>query len=294
MQRPAPLKPPEHVSVFRFLDARDFLRQAYQAEKKTNRNFSHRYIAKAMGAGSSSFFKDVVLGKLPLTPARAARFAELFRLPPQEADYLQTLVLYAQAETQTDRDRLLQKLSGAAPANGQNGQAVLEAAQLEYLKKWHYAAIRELLAFTDFQDDYAALGDRLDPPVTAAEARDAVQLLLRLKLIRKNAQGRLEKASKVIISGPKPKHDPEDVKPALRANLKLAERALDAYAPAVRPFSYMTLSVSRDTVQFINERLQAARREILDRVSRDETVDRLYQLNIQLFPLSKAGKRGKP
>jgi uncharacterized protein (TIGR02147 family) len=291
-----PKRPPSTngaVSVFRFLDARDFLRQAYQAEKRVNRNFSHRYIAKAMGAGSSSFFKDVVLGKLPLTPARAARFAELFHLPAQEAEYLQTLVLYADADTQAERDRLLKKLSGAAPQGGQNGQAVLEASQLEYLKKWHYAAVRELLAFIDFQGDYAALAERLDPPITAVEARDAVQLLLRLRLIRKNAQGRLEKADNVIVSGPKPRHDPEDVKPALRANLKLAERALDAYAPAVRPFSYMTLSVSRDTVQYIHERLLAARREILDRVSRDETVDRLYQLNIQLFPLSKAGKRSK-
>ena len=100
--------------------------------------------------------------------------------------------------------------------------------------------------------------------------------------------------AKVIESGPKPKHRPEDAKPALRANLKLAERALDAHAPAVRPFSYMTLSVSQDTVQFIRERLLAARRDILDRVSRDEAVDRLYQLNIQLFPLSKTEKRSKP
>lgn len=282
------------VSVFRFLDARDFLRQAYQAEKRVNRNFSHRFISKAMGAGSSSFFKNVVIGKLPLTPARAARFAELFRLSAQEAEYLQTLVLYAEAETQAERDRLLKKLSGANPGGRSNGQAVLEASQLEYLKKWHYAAIRELLAFTDFQGDYAALADKLDPPITVAEAREAIQLLLRLKMIRKNAQGRLEKVNKVIESGPKPKHRPEDAKPALRANLKLAERALDAHAPAVRPFSYMTLSVSQDTVQYIRERLLAARRDILDRVSRDEAVDRLYQLNIQLFPLSKTEKRSKP
>jgi uncharacterized protein (TIGR02147 family) len=289
MTSPAlPNPKPSALSVFRFLDAREFLRQAYQAEKRINKDFSHRFIARSMGAGSSSFFKDVLHSRVPLNPVRAARFAALFRLSPKEAEHFENLVLYSQAETPEERERLLKKLSGAmAPGD----QSVLEASQLEYLKKWHYAAVRELLAIVDFRGDYEALANMLEPPITPAEARDAVQLLLRLKLIRKNAQGGFDKAARVVVTGAK--SDPESVKPGLRANLELAERALDAFPVAARPFSYLTLSVSRDSLQYIQDKLRAVRQDILDHVSLDESVDRLYQLNMQLFPLSKTAKRGQ-
>lgn len=276
---------PERPSVRRFLDAREFLRRAYEAEKKRDANFSQRYIAKAMGAGSSSFFKDILLGRVPLTPARAAAFARLFRLSPEDAAHFEILALYTQAESAEERARLLARLHDEAP----DGRAVLlQAAQTEYLAKRHYAAVRELLAFTPFRgtdEECAALAETLDPPVKPAEVREAVDVLLRLKLIRRTAQGLYVKSDKVVATGPK--GDPAAAKPGLRANIELALRALDAHPHADRPFSYLTLSVSPASLRFIRERLTALRKEILDHVSRDEAVDRLYQLNLQLFPISR-------
>jgi hypothetical protein len=37
--------------------------------------------------------------------------------------------------------------------------------------------------------------------------------------------------------------------------------------------------------------LREVRREILEHVSQDDSVDRLYQLNMQLFPLTKPSER---
>jgi uncharacterized protein (TIGR02147 family) len=285
MQKPIPKPLPKRLPVFQFLDAREFLRQACEAEKRVNKGFSHRYIAKAMGAGSSSFFKDVLNGRAPLNPARAAKFARLFCLSAKETEYFANLVLYTQADDPEEKDYLLQKLSGGA---GPGKQAVLAAFQSEYLKRWHYAAIRELLAITDFRSDYGAIAAMLDPPITPVEARDAVQLLLRLKLIRKNAQGGFEKADKVVVTGGG--GDPKNARPGILENMNLARRALDLHAPAIRPFSYLTLSVSKDSLKYIQDQIRALRDDILDRVSRDTAVDRLYQMNIQLFPISKTAQ----
>lgn len=280
---------PHRPSVFQFLDAREYLRQAYAAEKQVNRGFSHRYIAKAMGAGSSSFFKDVLNGRAPLNPARAAKFARLFCMPPEEAEYFQKLVLYTQAVHAEERERLLKGLSDAYDAGTHH---VLEASQAEYLQKWYYAAVRELLAIMDFRGDYDELAARLEPPIAPSEARTAIELLLRLGLVRKTAQGRYEKTDRIVVTG--------NATNALLArqgildNLELARRALDQFPPEVRPFSYLTVSVSRETLQFIENRLQAVRREILNRVSRDEQADRLYQVNMQVFPLSRDAAPGIP
>jgi uncharacterized protein (TIGR02147 family) len=275
--------PPPNLSVFQFLDAREFLRRAYDAQKRVNKGFSHRYIAKAMGAGSSSFFKDVLNGRASLNPARAARFARLFCMPDRDAEYFERLVLYTQANTPDEKERLLKLLTRG---KGSGEQSVLEASQIEYLQKWHYAAVRELLVITDAHGDHAALGERLDPPLTAAEVRDALELLLRLKLIRKNPQGRYEKIDKVVVTGPKT--DPSLARAGIVANLDLARRALDLHPYEIRPFSYLTVSVSKDSLHYIQEKLREVRRDILERVSRDEGVDRLYQVNMQVFPISKS------
>jgi uncharacterized protein (TIGR02147 family) len=279
---------PHEISVFKFLDAREFLRQAYDAQKRVNKGFSHRYIAKAMGAGSSSFFKDVLNGRASLNPNRAAKFARLFCMPPRDTEYFEILVRYTQAETPEEKESLLKLLSRG---KGAGEQSVLEASQAEYLQKWHYAAIRELLAIMDFEDDYAALAARLDPPITPTEARDAIQLLLRLKLIRRSGSGRFEKVDKVVVTGPR--NHPAKARPGILANLDLARRSLDAHPADLRPFSYLTVSVSATTLQYIQERLREVRQDILERVSRDESVDRLYQLNMQLFPISTTPTRAE-
>ncbi len=277
------------VSVFRFLDAREFLRQAYDAEKKRNRNFSHRFIAKAMNAGSSSFFKDVLCGRAPLSSARAAKFAKLFHLSPKEAEHFENLVRFTQASTKEEKELYLRRLGGGSAAAGR--KAILEASQREYLRKWHYAAIRELLDIHDFRGDYEALAKALDPAITSAEAREAVELLLRLGLIRKDAQGRYEKVGEVVAT--REGGDPEAAKPGLKAALELARRSLDEHPAAARPFSYLTLNVSERAFSEIRARIRAFRGEILELVAADDEVDRLYQLNLQFFPLSLPAKRRK-
>jgi uncharacterized protein (TIGR02147 family) len=277
---------PERPVVFRFLDARAFLAAAFDYEKARNPKFSHRYVAKSMGSSSSGFFKDILNGRVRLSPARAAKFAQLFGLSYQEGDHFETLVQFTQASDAEEKDRWLARMTSGSQARK---DAVLEAFQLEYFRKWHYAAVRELLALHDFDTggDYARLAGMLDPAITPAEAEDAVRLLLRLKLIRRTAQGRLERVDKVVRSGAK---NPARVKPAIRGNLELALRSLEAHPPAVRPFSYLTLSVSEASLALLRAKLAGLRQEMLDIATQDERVDRLYQLNFQLFPLSKIVK----
>ena len=279
IQTPAP-----PLSVFQFLDAREYLRQACEREKALRPAFSQRYIAKAMKAASSSFFADVLSGKSRLTPARVLGFIKLLKLSKKEADYFERLVLYTQAEGAEEKRYALEKLKDASP---KGGQELLEASQMEYFAKWHYAAVRELLEAYAFKGDYAELGAMLEPPLSAAEAEEAIALLRRLKLIVRTANGGYRRADKVVVSGPS---KAAQVRPALLGNLDLARRALDAFEPAKRPFSYLTLSVSEESLRDIHEMIRVFTRQVFARVSEDDAVDRIYQMNLQLFPVSKVVK----
>jgi len=275
------------VSVFRFLDAREYLRQACEREKSLRPAFSQRYIAKALNASSSSFFADVMSGKSKLTTPRVLGFAKLLKLSKKETDYFESLVMYTQAESEDERRHALDKLKELAP---KGGHALLEAFQMEYFGKWHYAAVRELLEVYPFRGNHAELGALLNPPISAAEAQEAIALLRRLKLIARAAHGGYRRTGKVVLSGPA---KALQVRPALLGNLDLARRALDAFEPGRRPFSYLTLSVSEQSFRQIQEKIRAFSREVFELVTEDREVDRLYQLNLQFFPLSETVKRRK-
>lgn len=278
------MAPPVRPSVFRYLDARKFLADACEAEKARDPKFSHRYVAQRMGASSSGFLRDILDGRMRISPGRATKFAALLGLTQAEAEHFETLVLYSQAESPAEKDRLLARLTGKA---GARRHAVLEAFQLEYFSSWRYAAVRELIALREFRNtdsDHVALGSLLVPPITPAQAGEAVRLLMKLGLVRKDAQGRLRRVEKVIRSGGD--KDPARIRPALRDNLRLAARALEEIPAAERPFSYLTLSVSGDTLARIRDRLADLRTELLEMAASDEEADRLLQVNFQIFPIS--------
>jgi uncharacterized protein (TIGR02147 family) len=281
-------KAPQTLSVYRFLDAREFLKQAYLNEKRGNPAFSQRYIAQAVKATSSSFFRQVLSGKSRLTRARVLLLARLFRLSRAETAYFEDLVAYSEAGTEAEKRLALEKLKAADPGGR---HALLEASQAEYFAKWHYAAVRELLTLHAFHEDYEALAGLLDPPITPDEAREAVRLLLRLRLIAKKPGGGYRPTDRVVFSGAR--ISPEQVRPALLGHLDLARRALEVYPAVQRPYSYATLSVSEKSFREIAEKFQAFRREVLDIVAHDEDVDRLYQMNFQLFPVSRPVPRRK-
>lgn len=283
-----PVKPPERPNVFLFLDARAFLAATFEYEKRINRAFSHRYIARMMGSTSSGFFKDILNGRVRISPARIAEFAHLFRLTEIESEHFEALTHYTQASNERDKERWLKKMTTGS-RSGKN--TLVEAYQLEYFQKWQYAAVRELLAIHDFRGDFTKLAALLEPAITPHEAEQAVRLLENLKLVRKAAHGRLERVDKIVRSG---STAPAWVKPAIRGNIELALRALDALPPAVRPFSYLTLSVSKNSLEHILQKLTSLRQELLDIAAQDAHADRLYQLNLQLFPISKTVKDHTP
>jgi uncharacterized protein (TIGR02147 family) len=282
---PTPASP---VSVFQFLDAREFLRQAYLAERKRNRAFSQRYITKAMAEKSSSFFQDILSGKSKLTPPRVLKFARLLKLSKPETAHFENLVLYTQAEAEDEKAHALEKLKAAGPSGG---HTLLDAFHREYFSKWHYAAVRELLAIYDFRGDYEELGKLLSPPLSATEAKTSLQLLVKLKLVRKTAQGGYQRSDTVLLSGPK--NTPAHMRPVLLGQLELARKALDAFPREKRPFSYLTVSISEASVEKIRGMITELRDKIFELVVKDEAVDRLYQMNIQLFPISETVKRRK-
>jgi uncharacterized protein (TIGR02147 family) len=162
----------------------------------------------------------------------------------------------------------------------------LVPAQYRICEKWFYPIVLEVLRVNDFSEDWAAIGKRVRPQITAVEAKEAVQVLLGIKLIRKNAQGFWEPTDTVVTFG-------EGWKSVVARSfqshaIEMAQQALVEVPVGERDISTLTLSMGRETFERIQQSIQLMRKEILAMVQTDQKADQVFQMNIALFPTSFA------
>jgi uncharacterized protein (TIGR02147 family) len=137
----------------------------------------------------------------------------------------------------------------------------------------------------DCRDDWEAVGRLLDPPITARQARDSVELLLRLGLLERVAKGRYRVSQPALSTGD------EVASLALagfhKATLELARRSIDRHPAAGRDISGVTMSISRQGFDRIKSEIRAFRKRVMAIASEDREEDMVYQLNLHLIPLTK-------
>ena len=270
------------MDIFLYTDFRKYLYDFYEAEKKRNPHFSHRYIAQKVGFSSSGFFSKIIQGKTNISNELALRFADFLKLKKNEADYFGLLVLFNQAKSHADKKRWFEKIV----AFSKSKVKIVEVSQYKFFEKWYYVAIRELMAFFPFRGDYKQLAKMMDPPISPSQAKKAVRLLEHLDLIKKDENGVYSLSDVLISTG----YDAKTlaINNFQLATLDLAKESIDRFTKEERDISTLTLSFSKEIYETIHERLKGFRREILELVKNDPgRVDKVYQVNFQIFPLSR-------
>jgi uncharacterized protein (TIGR02147 family) len=169
--------------------------------------------------------------------------------------------------------------------------ATLERTQYDYYEHWYNIAIREMLAFLPYRNNSGEFSRLLTPPVPPGKVKKAVELLQSLGLLSQGPDGL--QASKALL-----KTDPSMESLFLprfhQSMAKLAVEALDRFPKTERYFSGTTVSISAEVYSVIVEKIRALRRDILAHVQADPSPERVYHLNMQLFPLTSGPrKRGR-
>jgi uncharacterized protein (TIGR02147 family) len=275
-------------SIFDFTDYRRFLREYYAWAKTNQRGFSHRAFMAKTGMSGPNYFKRVMEGVHNLTDNSIPKFASALELTDSEANYFKYLVYFNQAETLAEKDRFFGILMDLKTPHS---HYVLEKAQYDYYKDWFNIAIREMLSFFPYKDNPQEMAKRLSPPIPPKKVKKAIELLEQLSLIEKTEDGTYKASSKFILTEP-------DVQSLLvpkfhQAMTRLAEEAITRFPRGERYFSGSTVSLSERTYQEIIELIRITRKEVLRKVGEDQEPDRVYHLNMQLFPLTTGAPKKK-
>jgi uncharacterized protein (TIGR02147 family) len=257
-----------------FAGYRALLADHQQRLKAGDTHFSHRFINQKMGARSAGWFADVLAGRQRLKARQVSTLAALFRLEPREKELLRILVDLEAADSA--------EAQGAAHARWLDFRGVareeIDRDRFRYFERWYYPALRELLLLSPFDGDYAALGARLDPPISARQTKEGMHTLSRLGLLNPSAP------APVLVKRPgKTPH----WRKAMEAAQDRARPALTRFTREERDFSTLVLALSPEGLRLAGEEIAALRRRLLALSARDPGKNRVFQCLFQVFPVSR-------
>lgn len=270
------------IKLFDYLDYRAYLRDLYAELKKGRTPITFRSFSKKAGFVSPNVLKLVMEGKRNLTEESIPKFGVALELNKQEQEFFGNLVRYNQAKTHQERDHSYQKLLQSRQFNQLKP---LEKNQYEYCSEWYHSAVREMVACRDFDGTPEWLASKILPPITPQQAQKSMELLDRLGLIQKTAEGQYRQSAPLVSTG-------AEVTSVALFNyhmnlLDLAKVALEKIQADKRDISAMTLGVEKGKIQELKKKIQEFRSDVMKLVSTDTHPEAVVQLSIQMFPMSQ-------
>jgi uncharacterized protein (TIGR02147 family) len=268
------------ISLFEYTDFRKYLTDYYEDRKKERSRFSYRQLSAQGGINPGNFAK-MLKGERNLTLAAAIKLARALKLNKRERDYFQAMVLFCQAENHGEKKRCFEELM----AFKESSVRILDANQYRFYDKWYYTAVREALAFFPLTDSsFGALGKCIIPAISGKQVAQAVALLLDLKLAEKTEQGAYRRTDTLISTG-------NDIRSLTLNNfvintMRLAEQAINQGLKDTN-LSSVTFSVANRDFEAIQEEVRKCRRRIMEIAKESNAPDRVYQFNMQLFPMTR-------
>jgi uncharacterized protein (TIGR02147 family) len=273
---------PQPLNLLTYSDYRLYLKEYYETRKASDPNFSFRYLSARAGINSSAFYKYIIDGKRNLTKGTILKTCTALKLKDKDAEYFENLVFFNQARTIREKNLYFDKLTRL---RGDYDRRTVQEAQYAFYGAWHHSAVRELIECLRFKGDYKSLAERLTPPITAKQAEESLALLARLGMAKKDAQGRWRQADPVLTTGSQV--DAAVVVEFQKRMLQLALEAFDRAQPSERLMSSTTFGISEATFDLFKKKIRDLKAELLELARLDGKPARAYQLNLNLFPLSR-------
>ncbi len=267
------------VSVFEYENPNEYIGDMINAAKRRNSIVSYRYISSKTNLDASNIAK-VVQGKRSLSSTMGEELAKFFKLKKRERLYLENLIKLSKTADEKKKQCIFDELMRLRNVNPQK----IEMKQYDLYQKWHHIAILALLHYFDFNGNFKELAASLDPAITEKDAMESITLLEKLGLIKRDNKNKYVHAHSLISTGEEWKSIA--IKTFQRDMLQMALRSIDNHSQKFRDVSTLTITGSYSDILKIKEEAAKFRKKVLRIAEDSEECQSVYQLNIQLFPLT--------
>ena len=278
-----------------FTDYRRFLSEFYAHKRHQTRGdrrpYSYTNFAAAADIKSPNYLKLIIDGQRNLSPEMARKFARALTLTREETTEFLTLVEYSQAIEPLERNRHLKALADLR-VRQQLKSGEIKTENWEKVPGWVTWVLYALTdqRGVDFSPDelYRLMRGKARPE----EIRRGLERLLASgELVRHADTGEVHKGRE-LMSGSE--NVPVELVRKLQSELiYLGLESLFHDQPSEREIGAQTMALSEDEFEKLKFELRQFRKRWTKDVSvarREAKGNRVFQLNIQLFPVTAAGR----
>lgn len=279
-----------------YMDFRQYLLDWYQYRremtKKDLRPYSYAMFSAAANIKSPNYLKMIIEGQRNLSEEMILKFAKAMGLQKEQADEFRLLVLFGQATDPAERNFFLKELSEfRVLAKMRSGE--IDKKAMEKVPGWIGWILYSMLDQEGVEFKADKLRELLRGKANVDEIHDALKALIQSgEVTQDDITGKLKKTRNLIDS-------PEEIPVALVRKLQsqlmyLGLESLYQDSPAEREFGSLTLSLTKPEFEELKFKLRQMRKQINkdNSIRRMSTLgERVYQLNLQLFPVTNRVKK---
>lgn len=267
------------TDIFKHRDLVDFLQAAFEERRKRNPSYSLRSWAKLLG------FNDAAALSLTLnrkrSPSKQVRdtLKKSLLASQDEREYFDIIANATCAEDKQTKE-FYERL--AANFKPMREKVLLQLQQFQLVSCWYHFVILEMTRLSDFQENIDWIAEKLMNKVSKRDLRTALVRLIELGLLRRNAQGRLER------------HEIHQKVETDVSNVALCQlhtqmiglglEALQEQDRTRRDITGFNTITNRDKIPEAKRMIERFRQQLMNYLE-DPTGDTVYQVNVQMFDL---------
>lgn len=274
-----------------YMDYRKYLADWFAARKKATesdlRPYSYPVFSAAANIKSPNYLKMIIDGRRNLSDDMIGKFGRALGFNKEQIEEFRFLVHSSQATDPVDRNVSLKKLSELRVARKiRSGE--IDRKTWEKIPNWVAWVIYAMVDQEGAKFDLAMLKKLLRGKASENEIEESLNGLLSSgELSRDEKTGEIVKAHHLIDS-------PEDIPVALIRKLQaqlmlLGLESLYQDAPQDREFGTLTMALTKSEFEEVRFKLRQLRKSVHkdNAIARGQSKgERVYQLNIQLFPVT--------
>ena len=274
-----PVKKPD---IFKYFDFRLYLSDLLTFFRQRDPGFTFQKLVDQFSLNSRSHYIDIINGR-KLTRKFFPIYIRICELNDKEAAYFKSLVLYNQSKPSDNKRQHFQAIYTMA---SDLEIVKLEGEVYEYFEHWYIPAMLSLIDINKSERDHRVLAKKLNPPITAIQARQAIEKLTNLNMISWNDSQQEWLLHNKFFQCSSDAHATA-LKEYHKQMQKLGMNAYDEDFNG-QTFSTQTLSISSQLRNKIDEMIFNLRKMILEEVKKDTSPEVVLQVNFQTFYLSQA------
>lgn len=278
--------------IAEYMDYRKMLQDFYlfrrDQSKKQIRPYSYSTFAAAANIKSPNYLKMIIEGKRNLSPEMIGRFAKAMGLHKADADQFRLLVQFNQSADTSERNLILNSLSEMRVEN-QMKAGEIDRKAWDRLPSWVAWVLYALLdqANVDFRIE------TLHGLLRGKAKNDEIEAAL--KSLVDTGEVTFDPETKIYAKSKNRAESHDEIPVALIRKLQsqlmlLGLESLYQDNPTEREFGTLTLALTQHEFEELRFKLRQMRKQAHKDISINRMTtqgDRVYQLNLQLFPVSE-------